>query len=686
MSAQFAVAAASLPPLPRNPVLYQIRASVLLEQLSSSLHDTIQHACTLADVPLSWFNDLRFNSVDAIYLLGVWQTGAAGLEYSVGRAGAGNAISSPFAISEWAIHAEVGGEDALKLFKYKANACGMRVVIDFVPNHTGVDHVWTRSSPSLYVCGTPADAARQPDRYFQVTADDGSTVYIHHGMHVMGDGPDVCVWGDTAQLDWGSAATHSRMNDVLMSIATAGTCDGVRVDMGALTHASVWTRTWSESHPPSDFWGRVISSIRALVPAFMLVCECYGDTQHALMRSSGFEYVYDGETCAALTSTHAATPARVLTRMCVSQEVQRHMVRYCENHDEQRVARLKAPAALCAALVALTLPGLRFIHDGQITGRTVHHSVHARVRTPEHAHVETLAWYTRMLPLLKSSTLRNGGMHVAHVTPSKDGNDSHKSLLAWFLTPSRAATCDACAAVGSSASYSHTHTQTSVSASSLSSACASESTHADGSPVAPMMKSLPVSLAAATSPAPTTMSTPQSHASTHGGIAPRPSSHTCVDASPTGVYMCVANVSDCTVDGHVLFTAAHPLSATDPHAIDSVRALTDVIARACGMTVGGARVREPLVGVAGAPLRADHSHDAVYAYTSTGSSAYLDAAAAAQMCVSAADAFGRRAIFLDALDGRTHDYPLDAILMEGWWLQLQPWEHRMMAVTFAHTR
>lgn len=58
---------------------------------------------------------------------------------------------------------------------------------------------------------------------------------------------------------------------------------------------------------------------------------------------------------------------------------QRRLARFTENHDEQRalaVHRAGEKGAFAAAVVTYTAPGLKFFHDGQFCGRTLHHSMH----------------------------------------------------------------------------------------------------------------------------------------------------------------------------------------------------------------------------------------------------------------------------------------------------------------------
>lgn len=118
---------------------------------------------------------------------------------------------------------------------------------------------------------------------------------------------------------------------------------------------------------------------------------------------------------------------------------QRKCARFVENHDEKRIAAVHRGGdrgAHAAAVIATTVPGLRFIHDGQLQGRKLHHSLHLRPRVSEPADLDTVTFYKHLLSILHIHEFRSGGRwHQAIVTPSRDGNDSWRNIVAYFVTP-----------------------------------------------------------------------------------------------------------------------------------------------------------------------------------------------------------------------------------------------------------
>jgi hypothetical protein len=240
----------SLPQLPKSPIIFEIRTSVLLASFAKfNGPQPAEKSPTLADVPNEYYLQLRARGVDILYLLGVWQTGITGLEVSKQRLGADAvflAVSSPFAIHSFHVHGDLGGDEGLKVAKQRANRAGLRVMIDFVPNHVATDHPyvllsclhsqsdihainprlcsWVTAEPWLLVQGTPAEAERFPKRYFKrvysQAAPDGTvsevTRYIAHGRDMYSaDG-----WADTAQLNYWSSDLRKRMKQMLFWYGT----------------------------------------------------------------------------------------------------------------------------------------------------------------------------------------------------------------------------------------------------------------------------------------------------------------------------------------------------------------------------------------------------------------------------------------------------------------------------------
>src|SRR5215831_3709849 len=174
---------------PACPALYQINTRTWLTDLSRGLG----RAATLDDVPEEELDRLGKRGFDWIWLLSVWRTGLAGQKIS--RANAEwrkefqetlpdlreeDIAGSGFAITGYTVHSALGGDAALARFRERLRQRGLRLMLDFVPNHTGLDHPWVEERPEYYIPGTELDLAQAPQNYTWARRTH-SDVLLAHG-------------------------------------------------------------------------------------------------------------------------------------------------------------------------------------------------------------------------------------------------------------------------------------------------------------------------------------------------------------------------------------------------------------------------------------------------------------------------------------------------------------------------
>ena len=76
------------------------------------------------------------------------------------------------------VHADFGGSEALRALRERLRTRGIRLILDFVPNHTAVDHAWVREHPDYYVPGSASDLAQKPSDYFEAETTRVSMVFV----------------------------------------------------------------------------------------------------------------------------------------------------------------------------------------------------------------------------------------------------------------------------------------------------------------------------------------------------------------------------------------------------------------------------------------------------------------------------------------------------------------------------
>ena len=410
------------------PSLYQFNTRVKLTALSAALG----RPATLDDIPETELDRIAALGFDWVWLLSVWRTGAAGQRVSRTHAGwrhefadtlpdlrEDDIAGSGFAITGYTVHPALGGAPALARTRRRMQARGLKLMLDFVPNHTALDHPWVEEHPEYYVHASELDRTHAPQNYTWVTRKGGD-VLLAHGRDPYFDG-----WPDTLQLDYANPETQDAMIGALLSIA--GQCDGVRCDMAMLVLPDVFERTWGRR--PLPFWARAIQRVRKDVSDFRFMAEVYWDLEWAMMQE-GFDYAYDKRLYDRLRQRHAR-PVR--EHLWAGLDYQEHLARFMENHDEPRAAATFAPGTHeAAAIVTYLSPGLRFFHQGQLEGRRKRISPHL-VRAPqEPVDVVLQSFYDRLLAVLRRPETRNGQWRLLECAPAWDGNWTSDCFIAWW--------------------------------------------------------------------------------------------------------------------------------------------------------------------------------------------------------------------------------------------------------------
>ncbi len=357
---------------PRYPALFQINTRVRLSELSEALG----RPATLDDIADAELDQLARDGFDIVWFLGVWQTGEAARRVSASNPEwvaeyhrilpdfrDSDVSGSPFAVRDYRVHADFGGDEALARLRERLGKRGLRLFLDFVPNHVAPDHRWVVEHPDVFIAGTEEKLAAEPQNYRRFETAAGSRILAY------GRDPYFAGWPDTLQLNYGNPALQDALLGELLRLARQ--CDGVRCDMAMLVLPEVFERTWGIRSAP--FWPRATAAVRAEVPGFLFMAEVYWDLEWTLQQQ-GFDYTYDKRLYDRLE--HGA-PRAVRGHLQAGLDFQDRLARFLENHDEPRAAATFAPDVhRAAAVITFFSPGLRFFHQGQREGK--------RVRIPMH--------------------------------------------------------------------------------------------------------------------------------------------------------------------------------------------------------------------------------------------------------------------------------------------------------------
>ena len=424
-----------------RPLIYEINTRCWLRELSAGRVQPV-HLGNVPDAEFLRWQQLGFTH---IWLMGVWTTGPRSRECYMklpetprqlqavlsGWRGE-DAAGSPYAIGGYRVPDALGGEAGLAAFRKRLHDVGLRLILDFVPNHVGLDHRWAVERPELFVqSATPVPGAVQ--------------VETRHGPRWLAHGKDPYfpAWVDTLQLDHRRADTRVAVIDELRSVASR--CDGVRCDMAMLLLNDVFERNWA-AYPTdaprasTEFWSDAIGIAERL--DFLFVAEAYWDLEEKL-QTLGFDYTYDKRVTDHLVERRPVELSRHLPAR--GGEFVRHSVHFLENHDEPRIAGRLTPAEhRAAAWLTFSLPGACLLHEGQLAG--------ARIRTPvqlargpaEAPDAEIVRLYDELLNASRRSFVGSGRGELLQPLPAWPGNPTAENFVVvqWESSPPDASAFD----------------------------------------------------------------------------------------------------------------------------------------------------------------------------------------------------------------------------------------------------
>jgi hypothetical protein len=410
-----------------HPSLYQINTRVWLTELSKDLG----HRATLDDIPDAALDGIAKLGFDWVWFLSVWCTGELGrkvsLENQVFRREFEATLpdlcdediaGSGFAIAGYQVHPGLGGDEALERLRARLRQRGLKLMLDFVPNHMGPDHTWVQEHPEFFISGIRSDLEKYPQNYTCLKCTNGEMIFAY------GRDPYFAGWPDTVQLNYSNPLFVKAMTDELLHIADH--CDGVRCDMAMLILPDVFEKTWN--HTAQPFWSNAIRTVREEFPDFIFMAEVYWDMEWTLQQQ-GFNYTYDKRLYDRLLDGHEEL---VRGHFYAEPEYQFKLARFLENHDEPRAASIfEQKKHEAAAIITFFSPGLRFFHQGQFEGRKKRISPHL-IRAPqESTDIVIQKFYFSLLNIIGKSVFRNGHWSLLDCVSAWAGNDTNNSFLAF---------------------------------------------------------------------------------------------------------------------------------------------------------------------------------------------------------------------------------------------------------------
>ena len=412
---------------PKHPVIYEINTWVWLAELTRKHRKAVD----LATVPEEEWDVIATHGFDAIWLMGVWERSPAGIEISMRNKGlledfrralpdfsAEDNVGSPYCVRRYVVDEHLGGPKGLVAARRALRERGLRLILDFVPNHVAPDHPWVGQHPDYFIQGSADDAKNDPASFVEA----GGMVFAR------GRDPNFPAWPDVLQLNALQAGLRQAVIEMVSEVAEQ--CDGIRCDMAMLMLNAIFDRTWGAragAKPMNDYWATVISAVKGAHREFKFIGEAYWDLEWELQQQ-GFDYCYDKKLYDRMEHGDAEG---VRLHLLADRYYQEKMVRFIENHDEPRAAAaFPSGKGRAAAVATFTLTGAKLLHEGQLEGRKVRLPVFLGRRPVEPVDQELAAFYERLLKEVTRDVFLDGEWRLCERSGWPD-NQSWLNVLAW---------------------------------------------------------------------------------------------------------------------------------------------------------------------------------------------------------------------------------------------------------------
>ena len=292
-------------------------------------------------------------------------------------------LGSPYAARDYrAIDSAYGSPADFRALVDSVHARGMKIILDWVPNHTAWDNVWVKEHPDFYVrdaqgrLTVPTDAEGKPTD-----------------------------WTDVAELDYGNPALRRSMIETMQYWLREYNLDGFRVDVAGFV--------------PYEFWREAVPALRASVPRRILLLAEWGDME---MHRAGYDLTYGWDGYSRLKAVWKGDSASSFVRQVKGEQdtipAGGMRLRFTTNHDETSWDKPAATlfggsAGARAAFVAMALlPGRPLMYNGQEveSNQVLNLFEHQPVAWSQPNAAESRAFYARVVNLARTdSAFISGG-------------------------------------------------------------------------------------------------------------------------------------------------------------------------------------------------------------------------------------------------------------------------------------
>jgi len=416
-----------------NFKLYEINTRVWIHRFSNE-----KKRCKMGCIPESYWDELAEQGIDLVWLMGIWSTNkeiigkccfeeylTKSYRHALKDWETKDVIGSPFAIEMYSIDQMLGSLTHLESLKELLNSKGIKLILDFVPNHFSAGSKLVYSDPDIFLQADEEMYKRDPYTYF--IPENQSRIFAH------GRDPFFPAWQDTIQVNYFSKIAREYMIETLESLTKY--CDGVRCDMAMLSLNNIFYNTWGGAlsrfgfqKPETEFWYEAINRVKSKRNDFIFIAEAYWDLEWQLQQL-GFDFTYDKK----LTDRLLGAPVySIRDHLKADEDYQKKSVRFIENHDEERaILQFGKEKSKAAAVVISTIQGMKFYLDGQFEGKKIKLPVQLGKEPQEPIIKDIQEFYSKLLLITKDEIFKSGYWELLEALPASVNNFSYQNILAW---------------------------------------------------------------------------------------------------------------------------------------------------------------------------------------------------------------------------------------------------------------
>jgi glycosidase len=260
---------------------------------------------------------LKEMGVDILWLMPI---------YPIGELNRKGTLGSYYSIKDYkAINPEFGTMEDFKHLVKKVHEMGMKLILDWVANHTSWDNSWIKEHPEWYTRDSLGNFVAPYD------------------------------WTDVADLNYDNKEMRDAMIDALKFWVVEADVDGYRCDVAG--------------EVPTDFWEEAVSELREIKPVFMLA-----ESEEPEHHNEAFDMTYAWELHHLMNMiAKGEAPADTIVDYYERQDKRfppkAYRMIFTSNHDENswngtEFERM-GDGAQAFAVLSATLPGMPLIYSGQ---------------------------------------------------------------------------------------------------------------------------------------------------------------------------------------------------------------------------------------------------------------------------------------------------------------------------------